>query len=105
MAVLFQQAHHQLAAGVGLRRAGIAACDHDARHAVRRMGLMLLMRVAGPMRLVLQYHYPHTEFGLSRSTGVPFAMCSSRIADTSASFTCAYHVASGYTTTVGPCSH
>ena len=58
MPSLFQQAHHQLAAGVGLRCAGIAARDDYAGYAVRRMGLVFLMCVAGPMRLMLQHIIP-----------------------------------------------
>jgi len=40
-----------------------------------------------------------------RSTGVPPMMCDSMISSTSAAVTRPYQTASGYTTTVGPCSH
>jgi len=49
--------------------------------------------------------HPQIASGLSRSTGLPLPMCSSKIAGTSASFTCVYQVPVGYTTIVGPCSH
>lgn len=46
----------------------------------------------------------HTESGFRLATGFPFPMCSSRMVGTCSSLTWVYHVPSGYTTTVGPCS-
>jgi hypothetical protein len=47
----------------------------------------------------------HSSARRSRSTGRPFTRCSCTISAASSGFTWPYHTASGYTTTVGPCSH
>ena len=44
--VFFEQAHHELPAGVRLRGSGIAARDDHAYDAVRRLSLVVFMRVA-----------------------------------------------------------
>jgi hypothetical protein len=47
----------------------------------------------------------HSSARRNRSTGLPPIRCSLTISAASSGFTCPYQTASGYTTTVGPCSH
>src|SRR6201998_4958041 len=47
----------------------------------------------------------HASASRNRSTGRPLTRCSCTISAASSGLTCPYQMASGYTTTVGPCSH
>jgi hypothetical protein len=49
--------------------------------------------------------FTHSSASRSRSTGRPPTRCSRTISSASSGCTCPYQTASGYTTTVGPCSH